>query len=192
MIGARTAKPRYLYVFFDRVTRKSYHAGPMPQGGVIDGLEFARAGATLEGALQLPDLPRLSELGCSAAQVRFTIRGGATAQGKPALHVDATGMVELACQRCLETVAVPMTAHAELELAASQEAIDVADDDVDRVVASRSMPVAALVEDEVILALPMAPRHAECPAGSAESDSGGERESPFAALAVLRTGRTKS
>ncbi len=162
----------------------------MSQGGVIDGLAFARAGATLAGALELADLPRLSELGCSTAQIRYTIRGGATTQARPALQVEASGGVEIACQRCLETLAVPVAVRTELELAASQEAIDLTDDDVDRVLASRSMAVATLVEDEVILALPMVPMHAQCPVrvdGLAD-----ERASPFAALAALRTGRTKS
>ncbi len=191
MVGARAANPRYLYVFFDRVTQKSYHAGPMSQGGVIDGLEFARAGATLAGTLEIADLPRLAELGCSVAQIRYTVRGGATEQGKPALHVDAAGRVELICQRCLEVLEVPVAVGAELELAETQQAIDQADDDVDRVLASRTMGVAALVEDEVILALPMVPKHAHCAAAVENSESGGERVSPFAALEVLRTGRTK-
>lgn len=161
----------------------------MSQGGVIDGPEFARAGTTLAGALEIADLPRLLELGCSGAHIRYVVRGGATAQGKPALHVDATGIVELACQRCLETVAVPVAVRTELELAESQEVIDLTDDDVDRVLASRSMAVGTLVEDEVILALPMVPKHAQCPARA--DDSGRESGSPFAALAALRTGRTK-
>ncbi len=162
----------------------------MSRCGVIDGLEFARTGATLAGALELADLPRLSELGCSIARIRYAVRGGATAQGRPGLHIEATGMLELACQRCLGTVAVPVAASAELELSESQRVVDLADDDIDRVLASRSMSVAALVEDEVILALPMVPTHAQCPAGA--GDSGGDRASPFAALAALRTGRTKS
>jgi uncharacterized protein len=190
MIGARAVNSRYLYVFFDRVTRKSYHAAPMLQGGVIDGLDFARTGGTLAGTLELADLPRLAELGCSVARVDFAIRGGATAQGKPGLHVDATGRVDLACQRCLEPVAVQVVAHAELELVASQREIDGADDDIDRVLTSRSMAVSEMVEDEVILALPMVPTHDECPV--AASDAGSKRESPFAALAVLQSGRTKS
>jgi DUF177 domain-containing protein len=192
LVDSRAANPRYLYVFFDRVTRKSYHAGPMSQGGVIDGLEFARAGGTLAGALELGDLTRLSELGCVGARIDYEIRGGSTAQGKPALHVEVTGTLELVCQRCLGTVAVPVRVNAELELATSQEEVDAADDDVDRVLAALSMEVAQLVEDEVILALPMVPKHAQCPAQGGESDSGGERVSPFAALAALRTGRTKS
>lgn len=164
----------------------------MSQGGIIDGPEFARAGATLAGILEIPALPRLAELGCSVAQIHYVIRGGATARGRPALNVDATGTVAIACQRCLEPVTVPVAVHSELELASSQEAVDRAEDDIDRVVASRSMPVAALVEDEVILAMPMVPKHAQCPARAEDVKPGGERASPFASLAALRTGRTKS
>jgi uncharacterized protein len=162
----------------------------MLQGGVIDGLEFARAGGRLAGTLELADLPRLADLGCSAARIGYSIRGGITVQGKPGLQVEATGPVDLACQRCLEPVAVQVAAHVELELVASQGEIDGADDDIDRVLASRTMGVAELVEDEVILALPMVPTHDECPVVA--GDSGSERESPFAALAVLQSGRTKN
>lgn len=161
----------------------------MLQGGVIDGLDFARVGGRLAGTLELADLPRLAELGCNAARIEYAIRGGTTTRERPGLHVDATGQVDLACQRCLEPVAVKVAAHAELELVTSQREIDGADDDIDRVLASRSMEVAELVEDEVILALPMVPTHAECPV--AASVSGSERESPFAALAVLQSGRRK-
>jgi len=164
----------------------------MSQGGVIDGPEFARAGATLAGTLEISDLPRVAEAGCSAAQISFAIRGGTTAQGRPALNVDATGTVVLVCQRCLEPVTVPVAVHSELELAASQEAVDLAQDDIDRVVASRSMSVATLVEDEVILALPMVAKHEQCPARGKDVKRGDERESPFAALAALRTGRRKT
>ncbi len=162
----------------------------MLQGGVIDGLDFARVGGRLAGTLELADLPRLAELGCSLARIEYAIRGGATTQGKPGLHLDVAGQVDLACQRCLEPVAVQVTAHAELELVASQREIDGADDDIDRVLASRAMVVDELVEDEVILALPMVPTHDECPV--AASDSGSKGESPFAALAVLQSGRTKN
>ncbi|TFH26420.1 MAG: DUF177 domain-containing protein [Myxococcales bacterium] len=161
----------------------------MSQCGVIDGLAFARAGTTLAGALDLADLPRLLELGCRQAWIRFAIRGDAARRGKPALHVEATGEVDLTCQRCLELVTVPIAVRTELELAASQAEIDLTDDDVDRVLADPSMAVSELVEDEVILALPMVPTHAQCPVRA--DDSGGERSSPFAALAALKTDRTK-
>ena len=46
------------------------------------------------------------------------------------------------------------------------------------------MDVAAIVEDEVILALPMVPMHASCEAGFVHA--GRENRSPFAALAGLQ------
>jgi len=161
----------------------------MSQGGVIDGLEFARTGATRSGTLEPGELPRLAELGCRAVELRYALRGGTSAQGKPMLLVEAAATLELECQRCLEALRLPIDVCTELELAESQEAIDAADDDVDRVLAARSMPVAALVEDEVILALPMVPMHARCTAGA--RDNAAARPSPFAELAGLVSGRAK-
>jgi uncharacterized protein len=70
--------------------------------------------------------------------------------------------MELPCQRCLDPIRVPIAIDAELQLAETVREISEADDEIDRVLASRRMDVASLVEDEVILALPMAPRHEEC------------------------------
>lgn len=70
--------------------------------------------------------------------------------------------MELTCQRCLDPIRVPVAIDAELQLAETVREISEADDEIDRVLASRRMDVASLVEDEVILALPMAPRHEEC------------------------------
>jgi uncharacterized protein len=66
------------------------------------------------------------------------------------------------CQRCLDPIRVPIAIDAELQLAESAREIAEADDEIDRVLASRRMDIPGLVEDEVILALPMAPRHEEC------------------------------
>ena len=70
--------------------------------------------------------------------------------------------MELPCQRCLDPIQVPIAVDAELQLAENLREISDADDEIDRVLASRHMDVASLVEDEVILALPMAPRHEDC------------------------------
>jgi uncharacterized protein len=74
----------------------------------------------------------------------------------------------------------------ELELATSEQAIAAAEDDVDRVLATRAMDVASLVEDELLLTLPIAPMHERCEPVPAGADSG--RASPFAALAGWRKG----
>jgi len=62
--------------------------------------------------------------------------------------------------------------------------IEQAEDEVERVLASHAMDVAQLVEDEVLLALPMVPRHDRCSAGvTAERET---RSSPFGVLVELK------
>jgi uncharacterized protein len=78
-----------------------------------------------------------------------------------------------------------MDVAAVLELAESREAAEAADDAVDRVVASRSMAVAGLVEDELLLALPMVPVHERCEPPAKDD---GTKPSPFAVLAGLKKG----
>jgi uncharacterized protein len=162
----------------------------MSRAGTIDGRRFAMARGVVSGALAVGDLPRLAEMGCEAAALEYAVRGDADADGRATLAVDANGELRLTCQRCLGAVEVPVTVASVLELADSQAGIDAADDERDRVLASKSMDVAALVEDEVILALPMIPMHASCAAsvGAAARDEA----SPFAALAGLKEGRAGS
>jgi uncharacterized protein len=90
----------------------------------------------------------------------------------------------MTCQRCLGAVEVLVEADAELELAESEAAIEAADDEVERVLATPEMDVVALVEDELILSLPMVPRHEACAAKAAHGQD--EAGSPFAALAGLK------
>jgi uncharacterized protein len=70
----------------------------------------------------------------------------------------------------------------------------------DEIVASAAQDVAALIEDEVLLALPLAPRHEHCQiasgvAGGVGGKTGGRdtvgRESPFGVLARLKDRATK-
>ena len=156
----------------------------MSRAGTIDGPQFARDRGSVSGTLGIDAFPRLAASGCDAATLRYRVRGAVNAAGRPCLAVDVTGVAVLACQRCLETVEFPLELSVELELAASEREIAEADDEVDRVLATHAMDVASLVEDEVLLALPMAPMHERC-----EPDAGrraADRATPFAALGSLR------
>jgi uncharacterized protein len=158
----------------------------MSRAGTIDGLQFARDRDTVSGRLEIGGLPRLAESGCRSAAIRYAVRGGENAEGHPCLAVEASGVLGLTCQRCLGALDFPVELRVELELATSEQAIATAEDEVDRVLATRAMDVASLVEDEVLLALPMAPMHERCEPAGAGADSG--RASQFAALAGWRKG----
>jgi DUF177 domain-containing protein len=139
----------------------------MSQAEVIDGLQFARAALETAGTVGMERLPRLAQLQCSTEGLEYRLRGGRAGSGKPCLRLSVRGSVELLCQRCLDPIQVPIAIDAELQLAESVREISEADDEIDRVLASRRMDVGGLVEDEVILALPMVPRHEECSNGPA-------------------------
>ena len=155
---------------------------------VIDGFEFASAGAKQQGVWPLRDFPRLRDvLASDAGQVAYEISGLRDERGRPSLRLKVKGTLMLRCQRCLEAMAFDVDTDETLVLAATLAEIHAEPADShapDRVVAGREMAVRELIEDELILAVPYAPRHEDCePAGAgAKVDERGDKLSPFAGL----------
>ena len=154
---------------------------------VIDGFEFATAGATQEGKLPLAGFPRLrDQLVSDTGDVTYALRGVRDARGRPSLHLSVRGTLQLRCQRCLGPLVHEVETEQVLVLAGSQDEIDAEPagvEDPDRVVAGKEMSVRDLVEDELILALPYAARHEECePQHEGTDASERATSSPFAGL----------
>jgi DUF177 domain-containing protein len=156
----------------------------MSQPGVIDGLQFARGAQAVRGVLGTGQLPRLAELHGATESLAFGVRGGVREDGKPCLWISVSGELRLVCQRCLGQLILPLSIEAELVLTEDAREIEQAEDDVDRVLATRAMSVAQLVEDEVLLSLPMVPRHERCAAGVAVDRE--THASPFSVLTELK------
>jgi uncharacterized protein len=154
---------------------------------VIDGFEFASAGATQRGIWPLKELARLRDLLASdAGEVAYEIAGVRDGRGRPALRLKVRGTLTLRCQRCLEPMEFEVDTDETLVLAATLAEIHAEPADAhapDRVIAGKEMSLGPLIEDELILALPFAPRHEDCVVGGiGEQDAG---ESPFAGLRGL-------
>ncbi len=157
---------------------------------VIDSLEFARTEQTLHGNLPVPGLLRLQDsLHDALGQVDVVVRGGKDGQRRPTLRVDVTGALHLRCQRCLGQLDYPLRLSNTLLLVSQAEAESEELDEMeaDWIVASSELDVAALIEDEIILSLPYAPRHAEgqCEQGGARNQDDGAALQ-FAKLAALK------
>jgi len=160
---------------------------------VIDGFEFAAAGERLRGAWAVSAFPRLRDLlHDDQGSVEYELRGVRDVRGRPGLALRVAGSLRLACRRCLEPVRVALREDARLWLARSQAEIDaqpLAAEGPDGIVASREMAVRDLVEDELLLALPSAPQHEDCPErGDAPP---GTQQSPFAGLRSMLRGRQR-
>src|SRR6185295_17642817 len=77
-----------------------YHLAFMSHQPVIDGFEFASAGATQQGSLPLSGFTRLRDLLASdAGEVAYEVKGLRDVRGRPSLRVSVRGTLALRCRR---------------------------------------------------------------------------------------------
>jgi uncharacterized protein len=159
---------------------------------VLDGLEFARCGRALSGIVSFADLPRLADvladvLADDCGHFTVSLEGHRDDEGKSWLDLKISGEPMVYCQRCLAGVSFPLSIESRLQLippGGQWPDDDLEDDSCDAISAENALSVLSLVEDEVLLALPIAPRHEQCePPGAAVNEYGA---SPFAVLAAFR------
>ena len=140
---------------------------------------------------------RLTDGRAQAGEVAWSARG----QLRPVvgadpeiwLHVAAHAQVRLACQRCLKAVTLDLDATRALRFVADEataQALDAECED-DVLALPRLLDLHGLVEDELLLALPLVPMHDRCPeplpmsVGEADDASEPAAPKPFAVLAGL-------
>jgi len=168
----------------------------------LDVKAFAQEGAALEGRESFQAHERLmaeTEGRGGSSAVTWTARGELRnprhVQPDIWLHLGAQAVVSLTCQRCLSPVDVPVAVDrsfrfvADEQLAAAQD--EASEEDV--LALEGGLDLLELVEDELLMALPLAPRHLICPvpvnlaAADPEFDTAeAERENPFALLEQLK------
>jgi len=112
------------------------------------------------------------------------------------LHLKADTVLSLTCQRCLGPVDVPIAIERSFRFV-PDEAMAAAQDEEseeDVLALSRSFDLVELIEDELLMELPLAPRHEICPeqvklaAADEEFESASsQRDNPFAMLGKLKT-----
>ena len=129
----------------------------------IDPIRLCKQGAILEGSVTLSALPRLQELCDQADQViDVTLTLGVDATGICFIRGEVKGAVRLCCQRCnaemmqsldLSFALSPVNSYERVKkLTSIYEPLMITDENV---------ILAEMIEDEVLLALPMVPRHEE-------------------------------
>ena len=158
---------------------------------IIDPVRFARDGSSVAGKLPLSGMPRLKDLlSDREGVVSYAVQGYMSAKGQPVLRVGLTADLAVPCQRCLEELRLHVDTRREIVLvprATDADPTEGEDDDIDFMQSTGSLDLHDLVEQEVVLSLPMAPRHAEAACrlepGAANA---AERPSPCAALAGLK------
>lgn len=156
----------------------------------LDGLAFAGEGGLVAGRVPVMALSRLADILADAdGQLDCRLGGEREPDGKQWLTVEISGRLNLLCQRCLATLVFPVAVRNRLLLVppgASWPDEELAEDGFDAIAAEKEMAVLPLIEEEVLLALPIAPRHETCEAPAPVVEE--HEPSPFAALARLKKG----
>jgi uncharacterized protein len=169
-------------------------------------LAFAKAGETLHAEERLVRFDRLLDetrgLGAEV-QVRYAafgeLRSDAAGVQEPWVRLQAELVMPLTCQRCLGPVDVLVGFDREFRFVATEElaAIEDEESDEDVLVQSRNFNLAELVEDELLMAMPLTPMHDVCPepvklqvADAGFDSAAQEKPKPFAVLEQLKKPKT--
>ncbi|HMX21850.1 MAG TPA: YceD family protein [Accumulibacter sp.] len=160
----------------------------MSQRVLIDSLAFGREGGTLTGELQVAALTRLHDLLTdSGGSLQYRAEGRANDRGRSQLLLEVSGSLSLCCQRCLETLEYPLRLRSLLEFVDDENDLtqdELEDDSRDFLPVEKAQDLETLLEDEILLGLPPAPRHEQCSLPGPERDLA--QVSPFSVLAGLR------
>jgi uncharacterized protein len=160
---------------------------------VINAFEFSRLKERREGDIPVASMARLAaESVDTSGSLHWSLQGGADTLGHPQLIMAVSGSIDLMCQRCMTPLKFAIESESVLILAKDEEqadAIDVLldDDTIDVIVGSKMLNVMELIEDEALLAIPLAPKHAVCPDNSALDEvMAVKKPSPFDVLKGLK------
>jgi uncharacterized protein len=153
---------------------------------LIDSIDFARNSGEICGEVQMSALPRLSDMLSNGDSLLTYKVSGATDGDRFLLLVTLEGQCHLRCQRCMGDFTYPIALTSRLQLLTAEELelLD-GDDSLDGIEAESQLDVLSLVEDEVLLGLPFAPKHPEG-ACSALTENLQKSANPFAVLAGLK------
>lgn len=167
----------------------------------VDVAAFAKQGGDESGSCALVGLNRLcdeahadasptpDEQAAWRAVGESRVRRGVEPQTW--IHLEGHAKLSLVCQRCLQPVETTLQANRSFQFVAGEDqaaALD-SDSDDDVLALTRTLNLIELLEDELLLALPLVPRHEVCPQPlKAREDEVlfEERAHPFAALSDLK------
>jgi uncharacterized protein len=161
----------------------------------IDPFKLAYNGVVLEGTMQLSEMPRLcGALTDSNGDVEVKIQFDIDELGIPFVSGQFKTTLSLLCERCMQPMPYAVDSKLLLALVKHESRIENLAEQYEPWLIEGDDPVklSELIEDELILALPIVPKHPEAclPAEMWSSgDEVGEEdkpESPFAVLSALK------
>lgn len=166
----------------------------------IDPLRMAEAGRLLEGGYDLAEMDRMHDvLLDNSGRVAVSLEFGIDAEGIRYMKGRLQTEVVLECQRCLQAMKASIDSNFALGLVRSVESAENLPSHYEPLmVESDALYLRDIIEDELLLALPLVAMHEEqCIDVNRQADdaaqhndddsSKSKKDNPFAALAALKS-----
>lgn len=137
----------------------------LPQ--LIDPIECLQQQQVFEGTLDSNNLPRLSEVLSEAnTAIPYELTFSRDEQGRCIVHCKITTCLIVVCQRCAGAMELPVTIDSSLCVIANDRQAEKLPNRYEPLVTEEGMvDPTDVIEEELLLAIPMIPRHneADCP-----------------------------
>jgi len=135
---------------------------------LINNLEFAKNRMTLSGVINVNELLRANTvLDGLDGELSYKLSGGVNSKNRATMCIEIYGIITTLCQTCLSGLSLPIN-HVWSVAIFDNEAEEVhalfnEDEDCsDGVLADSNFDVMSFIEDEIIILLPISPRHEDC------------------------------
>ena len=175
-------------------------SGPLP--AQVDAFRPFVRNEDMSGTIVLERMPRLLEYLVAperSAPVEVALHFSRSEDGQRRLKGRLQAGLSMSCQRCLEPVAIELDTRLDLLVVKDEAALSALSVEQDALLSGETeLDLLGAVEDELILGLPLVPRHEgrDCRPHSMQRNAGGsdvtsskadtEPSGPFAALGKLK------
>ncbi len=130
---------------------------------LINNLEFAKNTDAISHDIKVDSCLRLSEFithdASQASSIHYTLKGSESQFHLPSLALSIKAKLSVLCQRCLKPMWLDIDLAFQYVVADKEPLPFEGDEEVDWVESAREMNVNNLVEDELLIAMPLGPLH---------------------------------
>ncbi|MFV8833809.1 YceD family protein [Aquisalimonas sp.] len=163
----------------------------------VDLVLFSKQGRQIRASMPVADMPRLTGLLADASgTAELDLQFGLDSGRRAVVHGSIRATVMVTCQRCLEPMALALEPQINVAMVGREDEADSLPEELDPLLCpSGEVVVGEFVQDELILALPVIPRHendVSCVPLTGDSPGGDGvapeevKDNPFAVLSTLR------
>lgn len=159
---------------------------------LVDPVRLVEKRCDFQGVMQIGQMTRIRDLVLNEEDnvaVKLSFR---KEDGVNALFGSIETELLLKCQRCLEPLTLPVSHNFQLGIICSLDEVNLLPDTFEPLlVDDKATRVKDLIEDELLLVLPMVPRHDQCDVGSRnrsveEKSVEKKKDNPFSVLTQLK------